>query len=154
MKGFPESDLMQLFEEGVGSSPVHIKIVDNPNRGQGLAFVKFATPEEAKKVRERRTDTSMEGVTGRPMIPAYERRPWCAMWCTAVVKAQDKKSFEFSTNGACRAPSDVVKTKTKSCSMFEKRKGIGAVMLCVAWPYAVLSKRTGFLSVAASTVVL
>lgn len=49
MKGFPESDLMQLFEEGVGSSPVHIKIVDNPNRGQGLAFVKFATPEEAKK---------------------------------------------------------------------------------------------------------
>lgn len=66
MKGFPESDLMQLFEEGVGSSPVHIKIVDNPNRGQGLAFVKFATPEEAKKVRERRTDRYMEGVTGRP----------------------------------------------------------------------------------------
>ena len=55
MKGFPESDLMKLFEEGVGSTPVHIKIVDNPHRGQCLAFVKFETPEEAMKVRTRRT---------------------------------------------------------------------------------------------------
>ena len=68
MKGFPESDLMQLFEDGVGSRPVHIKIVDNPNRGQGLSFVKFATPEEARKVRRREADRHRYtgDATGRP----------------------------------------------------------------------------------------
>lgn len=50
MKGVPESDLMQLLEEEVGTAPLSVRIADHPSRNQGLAFADFATHEEAQKV--------------------------------------------------------------------------------------------------------
>lgn len=51
MKGISDEDLMQILEEEVGTAPVSIRVADNPNRSQGLAFADFSTPEEANKVR-------------------------------------------------------------------------------------------------------
>ncbi|CBJ25446.1 G-rich sequence factor 1 [Ectocarpus siliculosus] len=48
LQGFPESEVVAIFEEAVGAAPVEVKIVENPNRSRGLAFIKFEMPDLAR----------------------------------------------------------------------------------------------------------
>lgn len=44
--------MVAIFEEAVGAAPVEVKIIENPNRSRGLAFIKFETPDLARAVRK------------------------------------------------------------------------------------------------------
>ncbi|CAB1117071.1 unnamed protein product [Ectocarpus sp. CCAP 1310/34] len=48
LHGFPEGEVVAIFEEAVGAAPVEVNIIENPNRSRGLAFVKFETPDLAR----------------------------------------------------------------------------------------------------------
>lgn len=50
LQGFPKSDIEAIFEEAVGTAPIEVKVIENPNRTRGTAFVKFDTPELARAV--------------------------------------------------------------------------------------------------------
>lgn len=50
LQGFPKSDIAAIFEEAVGTAPVEVNVIENPNRSRGTAFVKFDTPELAREV--------------------------------------------------------------------------------------------------------
>ncbi|CAN0195523.1 unnamed protein product [Pylaiella littoralis] len=48
LQGVPENRVFAIFEEAVGIAPLSVKVIENPNRTRGLAFVTFETPEQAR----------------------------------------------------------------------------------------------------------
>ncbi|CAM9917650.1 unnamed protein product [Scytosiphon promiscuus] len=49
LQGFHESDITSIFEEAVGTAPIEVNVIENPNRSRGMAFVKFSAPELARE---------------------------------------------------------------------------------------------------------